>query len=357
MKRRVFLIVLLCLASQLLMGAITATYVANQSLYFDKGNKINAPNTPVGIFGAKDFVGYLGTITITAVGEQLRRPILYGVGTSNDFEFYGPFDLWNPNEIVASWFNIYMYSPLTNEKKKVYFASGADINGWGIDPIAQNPLAIDLFLVSNYDAKHYTPNAQYTLVSGTFGSFNIQVKDANHNTRYISVNGQAVPPGGGLPSTPTPIIPGTPTAPEIPFGEIPVVEPVTYDLTIVTDGAFALEQAYGFTQSAQVATAHMTVTNGEANKKYKVDLKFSNAENSPSFALKGEDTNHGYVIPYSLLFGGELVTGGGMKEWYTLDNGPNQRAISVTGVTRTIAEAAPADTFKDTIYVEVIPVE
>ncbi len=101
----------------------------------------------------------------------------------------------------------------------------------------------------------------------------------------------------------------------------------------------------------------MTVTNGEANKKYKVDLKFSNAENSPSFTLKGEDANHSYVIPYSLLFGGELVTGGGVKEWYTLDNGPNQRTISVTGVTRTIAEAAPADTFKDTIYVEVIPVE
>ena len=46
MKRWVFLTVRLSLVSPLLMGAITATYVANQSLYFDLGNTISTPNTP-----------------------------------------------------------------------------------------------------------------------------------------------------------------------------------------------------------------------------------------------------------------------------------------------------------------------
>ena len=109
--------------------------------------------------------------------------------------------------------------------------------------------------------------------------------------------------------------------------------------------------------SVKVATAHVMVNHGEANKNYGVDLIFRNAENSPSFTLKGGDSNHGYVIPYSLMFGTELVTGGEVQQWYTLVNGANQRTISVTGITRTIGEIAPQDTFKDTIYVEIIPVE
>lgn len=354
MKRRVFLIVLLCLASQLLMGAITAEYVPAPALYFDLGNTISTPNTPIGTFSSDKLVGYLGTITITTVGEELRGPELKGVGATNELKFLGPYDQWNPNEMIATNFNVWMKTSLENTARQIYLADKADINGWGNDLITQNPVVIDFFLVSANPAKYYHPKAQYTLVDGAVGSFHIEVKDINYKKKYIQID---TPSEGGAPGTPTPIIPGTPTVPEIPYGEIPVVEPVTYDLTIVTDGAFALEQAYGFTQSAQVATAHMTVSNGEANKKYKVDIKFSNAENSPSFTLKGVDTNHGYVIPYSLMFGGEVVTGGGVKQWYTLDNGANQRTISVTGITRTIAEAAPSDTFKDTIYVEVIPVE
>ncbi len=357
MKRWVFLTVLLSLASQLLMGAITAEYVPAAGIYFDLGNTISTPNTPIGTISSDKLVGYLGTITITTVGEELRGPELKGVGATNELKFLGPFDGYNPNQMIATNFNVWIKTSLENTARQIYLADKADINGWGNDLITQNPVVIDFFLVSAKHSQYYHPDAQYTLVEGTVGSFNIEVKTADWKRKYIPINGQTIPPGGVPPSTPVSIIPGNPTAPEIPFGEIPVVVPVSYDLTIVTGGAFALEQAYGFNQSAQVATAHMTVTNGEANKKYKVDIKFSNAENSPSFTLKGVDANHGYVIPYSLMFGGELVTGGGVKQWYTLDNGANQRTISVTGITRTIAEAAPSDTFKDTIYVEVIPVE
>jgi len=45
-KQRLSLTVLLCLASQLLMGAITAEYVPAPALYFDTGNTISTPNTP-----------------------------------------------------------------------------------------------------------------------------------------------------------------------------------------------------------------------------------------------------------------------------------------------------------------------
>lgn len=140
MKRILLAIVLLILSFHLLTAAITAEYAANPTLHFANGNTISTPNTPLGTFSKSQLVGYVGTITITAVGEQLRRPIIRGVNTTSNFMFTGLFSMWNPQEIIGTEFNLYVKTALSNTPKIIWIENGGEINGWSNTVISQNLL-------------------------------------------------------------------------------------------------------------------------------------------------------------------------------------------------------------------------
>ena len=363
MVRKLLLTVLLFLCSILMLfGALSATYTPQPYLAFKLGNEVSTPNTPAGSFSSNRLVAHLGTIVITATeGSPIIHPRMVNYNGSNHLWLAGPMPAWGPGDQISQ-FNVWAKTSFITQPFELWLGSSEmSLNGGSQEVITQNPFIVDLFLGSHQPSSLYVKDAIYTISSGSFGSFNIKVLESKKPWKeaYVPVNNQTMPPGGGPPATPIPIPEGGPGAPipEIPYGDIPETTPVSYGLTIIEDGSFDLDQACGYNQSVQVATAHMTVSHGEANKKYKVDIIFRNVENSPTFTLKGEDSNHGYEIPYALMFGGEPVTGGDVNEWYTLDNGANQRTIAVTGINRNTADGAPADNYKDTIYVEVIPVE
>jgi hypothetical protein len=211
---------------------------------------------------------------------------------------------------------------------------------------------IDLFLVSVRDSKYYFPETEYTLTSGSFGSFNIEVLNTSGQEKYISVNGQTIPSGGGKPNTSTPLSAGGGTTPPpIIYGDPP--QPLHYEIEVISNGVLNPSQAYG-SNKATIGNAQLTITNGKPNTTYQVQISFTSTKEDGSFALRSGNNGSSYSIPYTLLFGTQEVQPGTLYPWTPLQNGQNTRALQITEIIQSTVQAAPSGQFEDTIRVEVV---
>ncbi|MFA7672149.1 MAG: hypothetical protein WCY53_07850, partial [Sphaerochaetaceae bacterium] len=210
-KRFMFLLIMLLFASQNMFAVITATYEPVSVFSFKLGNQISVPpNVPAGTFSSNNLVAHLGTIKIyKGSGDKYYRPLMFNHNSSNHFYFRGLVNAWQIEEQDTS-FEVWAKNSMLSEPYKLWLSNeSAPLYAWVNDvEITPNPYIVDLFLVSSREASFYIPNATYTLVSGSLGSFNIRVlliPTGGWLEEFISVNGQTVPSGGGEPSNPVPI--------------------------------------------------------------------------------------------------------------------------------------------------------
>jgi hypothetical protein len=358
-KRSIFLLLILFIVSHSAFSVITATYTPASSLVFKLGNEISVPpNTPAGTFPSSKLVAYIGSVVITKSSDNDRywRPLLENNGSTNHIDVYGKLNGWGGQGTTQ--FDVYVKNSIKNTPFKIWLGdSEAALHPWdeSSTEIVANPFYADLFLVSGQPSSLYIEDETYTVVNGTFGSFNILVSTDSNFTQegdeYVSVNGQTVPENGQPPADPIPIPEAGPGAPipEIPYGEEPL--PLGYSLNIINKSPFLISGAYN--GNVNVATAELAISNGEQGQQYEVQVKFTNPQNLPNFTLRPDGNINGYPIPYKMRFGNENIIGSSLMDWKNLNNGINQKDIYVYDVNPNDVSMAPAGTFKDTILVEI----
>lgn len=353
-RKLLFLLLLSLFLSPTAFGAITATYSPASNIVLKKGNEISTANTPLGTFSSNNMVIYLGTITITkGAGDKYYRPLLENYFTVEHVYIYGPHVGWQQN---YSEFQVHAKNSMQSTPNKIWLSDqNTPLYGWNNTEITANPFVVDLFLVSLADASKFYENETYNLLPGTLGSFNIKVSITTNNVeQYIPINNQSIPSGGGPPDDPVSIPEGGSGAPfpDIPVGDIP--QPLMFQINIIENSPFLLNQAYGST-GVKVATTEVIVVNGEAGQTYGVQVKFTNPQNATTFSLRPKDKPNGYAIPYRLKFGSiNNVVGNSLYDWNNLSpTSINSREIKIYDVSETAVSNAPSGVFEDTILVEI----
>ena len=369
---KVVLLVLLSLIALPLTAAIIATYQPAPYLAFTT----MTPNYPSPAdfppFTASDFVAHLGTLTIQATnGETLYQPSLINSQISNIFQFDGPvtwYSQGNPPVPVYTNQNtgfslVAVTSVLgTSGYQSLWGQSGTVPLTSSKNAISGSTFTAKFYFLSEQNSPIYKPGALYTLVSGSPGAFNVAVAPNNkgiYNQQStninVPVNGQAIPPGGGVtPESPILVPGGTPPVPyEDP--ENPVIT-VLYDFSIIENQAFSLPNGY-LTSTALLAKSQLILTNSILGTTYGVDIQFSKLAGSTSFALHPTTNPSGYAIPYQLKFLGQTVIKDVSIPWTPLFEGVNIQNILITGISPTIANAAPDGSYKDTIVVTITVIE
>ena len=134
-------------------------------------------------------------------------------------------------------------------------------------------------------------------------------------------------------------------------------EQANYDFLITNKQAITLADAVG-NRKAKVAEAQITITNGQANKDYGVNVIFTNQANTNPFRLTMQNVNNRPTIPYSLYFNNKTVIPGGDNEWTGLKNGITKSLdIQVTDVSVNDATMALAGSYQDVIIVNISPLD
>ncbi len=197
------------------------------------------------------------------------------------------------------------------------------------------------------------------MTSGNIGSFNVAVAATDDGIYYgyipkiyAPVNGQTIPPGGGPPLDPPTVIP--PGTPEVPYGDPP--DNAIYGFSIIDEQSFSLPNGYQ-SNTALLAKALLTLSNTLASRTYGVDIQFSKLSGSSSFALRPNGNPSGYAIPYQIKFLGQTVIKDISIPWTPLADGLNTQNILITGISPTVAKAAPSGPYIDTIVVTITPIE
>lgn len=351
---------LLSLSFLPLSAAIVATYVPSSSLSFTTGT---AP------FASSDFVAQLGTLTITATaGETLYQPSLVNVQISNTFQFNGPVTWWSqgnpPVPVYQNQSTTFYFAAVTTELgvtgyRKLWGSGGTAPMTTTEDDLGVSVFEVKFYFLGDQAASIYKPGATYTMTSGTIGTFNVAVAATDNGIYYnyvpkiyVPVNGQAIPPGGGPPLDPPTVIP--PGTPALPYGDPP--DNAVYGFTIIDEQAFTLSNGYQ-SNTALIARAQLALSNTIVGPTYGVDIKFSKLSGSSSFALRPTGNPSGYAIPYQLNFLGQTVVKDVSIPWTPLSDGMNIQNILITGISPTIAQAAPSGAYIDTIVVTVTPID
>lgn len=345
-----WLILFLILFAFPVWATITATYEPNPYFHFEKG--FSPLNT-------NRLVAHVGTLTFNTGGDDFFDPNIIHVNLSTQFGFTGPM-VW-PNsdpKIRESFFTLYAVSTIKNKTQvtPIWEGDGSSPIRTGGGNLNVNVLVVQLYLVSDQPWSVYVLNAAYALTTGTLGNFSVAV--ANQGGGYY-------PGGGGFditlysphPGTSAPILPpGTsPTNPTIVYGDPP--EQANYDFLITNKQAITLADAVG-NRKAKVAEAQITITNGQANKDYGVNVIFTNQANTNPFRLTMQNVNNPPTIPYSLYFNNKTVIPGGDNEWTGLKNGITKSLdIQVTGVSTNDAAMALAGSYQDVIIVNISPLD
>ncbi len=361
MKKLAFILLISFLIIQALPGAITATYTPAPAVYFKLGHEMTTPNTPLGTFPSSELVGYLGTLVITKEpgDNNYHRPLMVCYGSSNEFKFRGKVKRGNSTPIEDTGFRVAIKHSMSSQPQNFWMEGGDEaLLGWqGNQEVTVNPFVVDFFVVSWENSSIYIEDESYSLVSGSLGSFHIKIKPRGDvwGDEYISVNGQDIPPGGGVPEDPPiPIVIGGEGAPlpDVPYGEEPL--PLMFQIDIIKYSPFNLNQACTST-GVKVATTNITVINGQPGQNYNIQVKFTNPQTSPNFSLRPANKPDGYSIPYRLRFGTEdWVKGGTLYDWNDLPHvGTSSRDIYVYGIDEFVARNAPAGVFEDTIQVDI----
>ncbi len=362
MKKLSLILLISYLVVQALPGVITATYTPAPVVFFKLGHEMTTPNTPLGTFPSSDMVGYLGTLVITKEpgDNNYYHPKMVSHDSTNNFYFEGNLRYKNSIVFGTTSFRVAIKHSMSSQFINFYMQGGGEaLLGWGGGgpEVTVNPFVVDFFIVSWENSSVFIKDETYTLIEGHLGRFNVTIaKNSNQTiTEYISVNGQDIPPGGGVPEDPPiPIVIGGEGAPlpDVPYGEEPL--PLMFQIDIIKYSPFNLNQAYSNT-GVKVATTIITVVNGQEGQNYNLKIKFTNPQQSPNFSLRPENNTDGYSIPYRLRFGTEnWVKGGTLYDWKDLTfNGQNSKDIYVYDVDEFVARNAPAGTFEDTILVEI----
>jgi len=359
-KRAMALLVSISLTLLPLPAAITATYDSAPSLAFTTGSSPFAPT---------DFVAHLGTLTITATaGEPLYQPSLVNVQISNTFQFTGPvtwFNHWQTGlPVYQTQSTIFYFAAVTTELgvtsyRKLWGSGGTAPLTTTQDALGVPVFEVKFYFLSDHGASIYKPGAVYTMTKGNIGAFNVAVApddegiyNQQSNNIYVPINGQTIPSGGGPPLDPPLVIP--PGTPALPYGDTP--GHATYGFSMIDELAFSLPNGY-LSNTALIAKAQLSLGNTTTSLTYGVDIQFSKLPGSSSFALHPDGVPTGYAIPYQLKFQGQTVLKDVPIPWTPLSEGINNQDIHITGISPTIAEAAPSGPYNDTIVVTVTPIE
>jgi len=331
------------LVANILSADITVNYTPSPYLYFERGN---AP------FIQNDFVAKLGTLVFNnPEGDVIQDPLLLSYNGDLQFTFTGEMDHNRPEEsnfrLASTWNNKWRY--IDNQTSHLLKNENLQLTDTSV--------SIGIYLISTQKANRYIEGAIYTWESGIFGSFNLQIQDEDdqNNNVYVPVNGQEIIEGQPPSSTTSLLEPGQ-TIPDdpIPYGD--PIEQVDFLLSIAQEEDFPIEEAYIGSQ-IQVAEAQLMLQNAIEGFPYAVNITFSSAYNSSQFRLHLNNDTTLYGIPYTLIFGIREVTPGTPILWEELGSDLNTMPLFVTGIEHTRAESALAGTYKDTIYVEVSPID
>lgn len=359
-KRATGLLLLLSLVFLPLTAAILATYAPSPSLSFTTG-------TPP--FASTDFVAHLGTLTITATaGETLYQPSLVNVQISNTFQFTGPVTWSNHWQtglpVYQEQGTTFYFTAVTTELgvtgyRKLWGSGGTAPLTTTKDSLGVSVFEVKFYFLSDHAASIYKPGAVYTMTSGSIGSFNVAVApndqgiyNQQSNNIYVSINGQTIPPGGGPPLDPPTVIP--PGTPALPYGDPP--DNAIYGFSILDEQSFSLPDGYQ-ANTALIAKAQLALSNTLVGRTYGVDITFSKLPGSSSFALRPTGSPLVYAIPYQLKFLGQTVIKDVSIPWTPLSDGMNTQDIHITGISATVALAAPSGSYLDTIVVTITPIE
>lgn len=345
--------ILLLLLPLTIGAAIIVTYEPVAALHFEQG--FSPMNT-------NKLVARLGTLTFTKTGNSvLYDPTLLTTTMSWEFYFTGPMT-WHNDQTTgkpvyndqSTRFVLYAVSTVNgqSESRALYYGAAHPLRTNG-GTINANPFVVHLYVLSDQDVDHYKIGGSYQLTTGSLAGF--QVALANSSLGYY--NGATnVSVNGASPTANTPILtPGTNPSNPIIFGDPP--QQVNYDFAIVNKQAITLANAVGNLKT-KVADAQITVTNGQANKNYGVNVIFTNQANTNPFRLTMQNVTNPPTIPYYLYFNNKTVTPGGNNQWTNLKNGiPKTLDIQVTGVLANDANMALAGSYQDVIIVNIIPIE
>lgn len=352
------LIIMLLISLIPLQAAIEVQYEPEYYLIFRKGNDVPTSSfSPTG-FNASKIVAHIGTITITATeNEPIIRPILEGYGTSNNFVFNGPLTGWGGG-YHDTGFQIYGVSTTKRTPFGVWFGSGGGEFILESGTVNANPYVVELFFLGNQNSNLYILGADYVMVDGSLGSFNVKLKPADSwDYYYVPVNGQEIPPDGTPPEEPIPIPVGGAGVPipTVPYGVDP--PELIHLFTILQDDPFPIHDAYGPSKQVRVGKAQITMQNAVQGGIYGVHITFSSNQGGPEFQLhlQGEPTYP--FIPYELKFLGQKVNKGQAIAWSPLGIPFTSEDIFVTNISESMAEAAPSGNYSDTILVEITAIE
>lgn len=343
------LLLVLALSFQL-PAEVTATWIPNSTLYFQKGF---AP------LNTNRLVAHLGTLTFTTTDNQLFDPNVLSLGVSVSFAFYGPLTWHNDgqgNPVYVdqeTYFSLWAYSTVkgVTEARALNEMDGSSPLRTEKGNLSVQTFIAELYLVSDQEWFRYKPNGLYVMTKGSLGAF--RVGAAKNGSGYWDGNGMMVSVNGNDPLAVTNLLPSgssTPSTP-VPFGE-PDVSP-SYTLSIIDAHDFSVDKAYG-AASIPIATAQLAITQGSSNKTYGVRVAFSS---NNGFALQLGGVPNQYTIPYSLRFLNQTVVPTSQITWSNLPPGIHTKPIEVTGINSNKAEFAPAGYYSDTITIAITPID
>ncbi len=353
MKKLCTLLFILWMILPLSVGAaIIVTYEPTAALYFEQG------------FSPLDttkLVARLGTLTFTKTGNSaLYDPTLLTTTMTYDFHFTGPMT-WYTDQTTglpvysdqSSKFVLHAVSTVNgqSESRALWFGTANPLRTNG-GTINANPFVVHLYVQSEQGVDHYQIGGSYRLTTGSLGGFQIAL--ANSSSGYY--NGATnVSVGGASPNANTPILaPGTNPSEPIIYGDPP--QQVNYDFSILNKQTIDLANAVD-KLTAKVAEAHITVSNGQANKDYGINVIFTNQANTNPFRLTMQQVSNPPTIPYYLYFNNQTVTPGSAIPWTGLKNGTKKLDIQVTGVSANDANMALAGSYQDVIVVNITPID
>lgn len=333
-----------------LFGAVEATYQARPALNFQKFNDIYQQR--YGGVGGNPFPGklatHIGTFTVNTGGATVRN---FALNSTHDNNFY----FSGPRSTGTGTFGFVAASVVKYGNKlygtKLYYPPRHPIQPTNF-PMT-GTIVIDFYLISWEDDIFFVEDGTYTHTSGKMPPFSVTFSTSQSDFWSASFDPMSV--NGGTPGQSLPYLHnGSDTFPdeEIPYGDPP--ELVNYTFTIINKKSLNLPDAYG-DNKGEVATAQLTLSNGDPNKNYGVTVIFTNQTNTNPFRMVIPDLPNSPSIPYRLYFKNKVVTPGGLNSWDGLSNGVYTETIRVTQVNQTTTEVLPPDTYRDTIVVTIIP--
>ena len=369
-KRNLALLVILGLIFLPLSAAIVASYIPAPDLAFTSvfSGFPRPPNFPP--FADSNFVAHLGTLTIHATdGDILYQPSLINSQISSRFNFNGPVTWYSqgnpPVPVYGDQNTGFSLVAITSELGTSGYQ--ALWGGSGTIPLTNSIAAInsptfvaEFYFIGDQNKNIYKPGSEYTLSSGSTGMFNVAVAPNNqgiYNQQSNNINVpvydiEPIPPGATVPSgPPVLILPGTPA---LPYGDPP--DNAIYGFSILDEQSFSLPNGY-LANTTKIASAQLNLSNTLVGRTYGVDITFSKLPGSTSFALRPTGSPSLYAIPYQLKFLGQAVVKDVSMSWTPLFDGINSQDIHITGISPTVALAAPSGSYLDTIVVTIAPIE